>query len=239
MDCISILPEEKEKLKELLKMYYEIDFNFSDSYSIECISSKDGQIDKLADAYTKLLGPCQNDNIIVKVLLMMALYYQKEKPLADDTAFHSAISKDTRQDLLRLYIFCERSKVNYGGIGVRSSTDSIRLTNSCNWLWNDLVKDYLKANLPDITSVAQAKDELIRGKSKRGRQPKDARIPVIIWGTFRLLTDLHGFQTPMPNSLCDFLVKLLQNMEILPENTEIDKYWIRAELRYLKSKKTI
>lgn len=239
MDTLSILPEEKGQLKELLKKYYGIGYQFDSEISFDLILSKDGQLSRLQDIYSTYLGTCPNDGTIIKVMALIALYYQKHLPVADEEAFHNAIQRDIRQDLLRLYIFCEQSMSHYEGIGLRSSVNSIRLTNSCNWLWNDLIKDYLKANIPDITSAAQAKDELIRGKSKRGRQPKDARIQVIIWGTFRLLTDLHGFETPMPNSLCDFLVKLLQNMEIIPENTEIDKYWIRAELRYISSSKKI
>lgn len=229
---IGIFPGEKDRLESLLKKYYDIEF----TDKTELVESKDGSVDKLMEAYSNLPGPCVNDDTIIKVISLMTYYFENNKPVADEESFQNAIQKNIRQDLLRLYIFCNNSMKNYENISISSRVDSIRLGNSCNWLWNDLVKDYLKANLPDITSVVQAKDELIRGKSKRGRQPKDARIPVIIWGTFQLLTDLHGFQTPMPNSLCDFMVKLLQNMEILPENTEIDKYWIRAELRYLKSK---
>ena len=231
---IAIVPEEKDRLKSLLKKYYDVELEFTNG--IELIESQDGSLDKLMEAYSGLPGPCMNDDTIIKVISLMAYYFENNKPMADKDAFHNAIQKNIRQDLLQLYVFCNNSLKNYENINISSRVDSIKLGNNCNWLWNDLVKDYLKANLPDITSVAQAKDELIRGKSKRGRQPKDARIPVIIWGTFCLLTDLHGFQTPMPNSLCDFLVKLLQNMEILPENTEIDKYWIRAELRYINKK---
>lgn len=231
---IVIVPEEKDRLKSLLKKYYDVELKFSSG--IELIESKDGSLDKLMEAYSSLPGPYDNDDTIIKVTSLMAYYFEKNKPMADEESFHYAIQKNVRQDLLRLYVFCNNSMKNYENINISSRVDSIKLGNNCNWLWNDLVKDYLKANLPDITSVAQAKDELIRGKSKRGRQPKDARIQVIIWGTYRLLNDLHGFKTPMPNSLCEFLVKLLQYMGILPENTEIDKYWIRAELRYLKSK---
>lgn len=231
---IVIVPEEKDRLRSLLKKYYDVELKFKSG--IELIESKDGSLDKLMETYSSLPGPCKNDDTIMKVISLMAYYFENNKPVADEESFHNVLQKNIRQDLLRLYVFCNNSLKNYENINISSRVDSIKLGNNCNWLWNDLIKDYLKANLPDITSVSQAKDELIRGKSKRGRQPKDARILVIIWGTFCLLTDLHGFQTPMPNSLCDFLVKLLQNMEILPENTEIDKYWIRAELRYIKDK---
>lgn len=231
---IAIVPEEKDRLKSLLKKYYDVELKFTSG--IELIESKDGSLDKLMDAYSRLPSPCTNDDTIIKVISLMVYYFENNKPVADEKSFHNVLQKNIRQDLLRLYVFCNNSLKNYENINISSIVDSIKLGNNCNWIWNDLVKDYLRINLPDITSVAQAKDELIRGKSKRGRQPKDARIPVIIWGTYRLLNDLHGFKTPMPNSLCEFLVKLLQYMGILPENTEIDKYWIRAELRYLKSK---
>lgn len=231
---IVVVPGEKDRLKSLLKKYYDIGLEFTDG--TELIESKIGSPDKLMEAYSGLPEPCKNDDTIIKVISLMEYCFENNRPAADEKSLHNVLQKNIRQDLLRLYVFCNNSLKNFENINISSKVDSIKLGNSCNWLWNDLIKDYLKANLPDITSVAQAKDELIRGKTKRGRQPKDARIPVIIWGTFRLLTDLHGFQTPMPNSLCDFLVKLLQDMEILPENTEIDKYWIRAELRYLRSK---
>ena len=61
-------------------------------------------------------------------------------------------------------------------------------------------------------------------------------MPRLMWGTFRLLTDLHGFRTPMPNVLCEFIIRLLQIQEVFPENTDIDTLWVRAQLRYLRGK---
>ena len=46
---IIIVPEEKERLKSLLKKYYDIGFDFTDG--IELIESKDGSIDKLMEAF--------------------------------------------------------------------------------------------------------------------------------------------------------------------------------------------
>ena len=237
MENYNVMEKATLQAEDLLEKYYGIESGEPCPKSA-CDGNHGEPVVPLKESYERYLGNCENDGIILQTLYSLYRHFRQHRPMADEEAFQNAIRKNIRRDLLRLYVFCHNSSKNYENINLSSRVDSIRLSNSSNWLWNELMKNYLRENLPDITSVAQAKDELMRGKSKRGRQPKDARIPVIIWGTYRLLTDLHGFRTPMPNSLCDFLVRLLQDMGIIPENTEIDKYWIRAELRYIKGRKS-
>ena len=37
-------------------------------------------------------------------------------------------------------------------------------------------------------------------------------------------------------NLCEFLIRMLRALELIPADSEIDIYWIRAELRYIRSR---
>ena len=141
-----------------------------------------------------------------------------------------------RRDRLRMFTFF--ADILPGAeITLRCGRHSVRLCNYADWIREDWIGPALKREIPDIRNVKQAREELLRGRPGRGRRAKDARIPVLLWGTYSLITDTHSFPTPMPNVLCDFLILMLQKMSILPENTDVDSLWVRAELRYLRSRK--
>ena len=139
--------------------------------------------------------------------------------------------------------FCDNAERSFSqrtrrmpAITLRSKKGSIRLHNSLNWLWQDLVWPYMEKKFPDILNAEDARKELLTGKRRRGRRPNDPRVPVLLWGTYRMLYDLHGFNSPMPNSLCNFIIQLLQIQDVFPNETEIDTLWVRAELRYINSR---
>jgi hypothetical protein len=41
----------------------------------------------------------------------------------------------------------------------------------------------------------------------------------------------------MPNKLCQFIIAYLQILDILPADTDIDTFWVRAQLRYIRSRR--
>lgn len=186
--------------------------------------------------YTSLVGEEKVCPDIENTLILLSGYVLSDAQRCDGDSFRQAVSRLNRQDRLRLYIFCRDTEKNYEGIMVKGRNGSVKLANTCNWLWNDLLKDYFAGSLPDITSREQAREELVSGMRKRGRAPKDARVPALMWGTYRLITERHHFRTAMPNVLCLFIIRLLQMQNVLPQDTDIDTLWVRAELRYIRDR---
>lgn len=225
------------KASELISQYFGIEITMS----AQC---KDGSItldttldlNELQKAYVELLGSSPNDGIIQDALVLLSDYVKSTAPLPDEKSFDKTAKLCTRQDMLRLYVFCEENGHSHEDITIRSKAGSIRLANSRNWLYERLAKPYLQANLTEITSVDEAKKELLTGKRSRGRKPNDPRVPALLWGSFRLLSELHGFDSLMPNALCNFIIRLLQVQGVFPPDTEIDTLWVRAELRYIRSR---
>ena len=225
------------KASTLLNEYYGIEllpsmYQKDDTIILE--TSLD--IDGIRKIFEELPGTSENDSLIVDTLILISSYITSNSQLLDEESFTKETKVYTRQDMLRLYAFCEENKHSYEGITIRSKIGSIRLQNNLNWLWKDLIDPYLKTNLPDIQSSEEARKELLTGKRRRGRRPNDPRVPVLLWGTYQMLSNLHGFSSPMPNSLCNFIIQLLQIQEVFPLDTEIDTLWVRAELRYIKSR---
>lgn len=137
-----------------------------------------------------------------------------------------------REDMLKLYLLCQQNKNLQGWVGIKSAGGSIRLKNEGNRFFEHLKEIIFYG----VENEEQAQAELDSMKRKRGRQPKDERSLAVLWGTFQYLTSLQGFRSDMPNALCDFLICLLQWMEYIPSDSPIDRYWIRAELRYMRSR---
>lgn len=190
--------------------------------------------ERLEKAYAKL-GPCENDRTILSALLILTSAIHAAPDIMGKPADSSG-SLSVRCDLLRLYILSSTTKAG-DSIIIKNRSRSIRLDNEDNWMMVDLVEPYLSAHLPPSITMPKARAELdSEANHRRGRRIKDPRVPRLMWGTFRLLTDLHGFRTPMPNVLCEFIIRLLQIQEVFPENTDIDTLWVRAQLRYLRGK---
>lgn len=190
-------------------------------------------LNEIRKAYAELPGPSPNDSVIQDAVILLSDHVKSNAPLPDE---NSADKTAKRQDMLRLYVFCEENLHSHEDITIRSRTGSIRLANSSNWLYEKLARPYLQANLATITSLDEAKKELLTGRRSRGRKPNDPRVPALLWGTYGMLSELHGFDSMMPNALCNFIIRLLQIQGVFPPDTEIDTLWVRAELRYIRSR---
>lgn len=190
-------------------------------------------LNEIRKAYAGLPSSSPNDSVIQDALLLLSDHVKSTAPMPDE---NSADKITKRQDMLRLYVFCEENSNSHEDITIRSRTGSIRLANSRNWLYEKLAKPYLQANLATIASVDEAKKELLTGRRSRGRKPNDPRVPALLWGIYGMLSELHGFDSLMPNTLCNFIIRLLQIQGVFPPDTEIDTLWVRAELRYIRSR---
>ena len=227
----------------ILKLSYDIDFDvIQEGPDGTFILNTKVDVERLNESYHELLHSYKGlditqDSGVVNALILMSDYVLRHTPVLDEASFRKTLECYTRQDLLRLYVFCyENLEGDRHEITLRSKQGSIRLQNCCNWFREELMRDYLETHLPEIVTLQQAKEELLTGRRKRGREPKDARIPALLWGTYQALVTQQNLPEMMPNALCQFLIQLLQLQEVLPLDTEIDTFWIRAQLRYLRSK---
>ncbi len=176
------------------------------------------------------LGTSINDIELLKTLQLL-VYCQDKHPNIIGTPYSG-----NRLDLLRLVILLATTKEGDMLI-IKNKTRSFQLDNNHNWVIKQCVQPFLQEKgLGALTSEEAQREIDNQSSRRRGRRYKDPRMPIVLWGTFRLLSDLHGFHTPMPNILCNFLVLFLQFMMILPQNTDIDALWIRAQLRYIRGK---
>jgi hypothetical protein len=238
MTQLTFTPEEYGAAVDNLRKYYGIDLTNPTEKHIRGTASFDAK--QLAASYSTLVCSYPNGKLCQKVLdtlLLLTAYVIDHTPTINEESFKKVLQKYTRQDLLRLYVFCyEYLDGENRAFTLRGSKGSVRMENYCNWFRDEMVRDYLEKNLPGITSVAQAKAELLSGKRKRGRVPNDARVPALLWGTYQLLTERQGLPDTMPNALCEFLIQMLQIQLVFPLDTEIDAFWIRAQLRYIRSR---
>lgn len=151
-------------------------------------------------------------------------------------SIYHMVSDMIRPDLLKLFLLLHDESNHTAWLSLRTPDGTVRLKNYCNWFLDGMVKDYLRMHLHDIQDTGQAEAELAKRKHHPGRIPNDPQLLQILWGTYKLLRDKCTFKTPMPNRLCQFLLTYLQIIGIIHKNTDIDTFWIRAQLRYIRTK---
>lgn len=231
---LNYTPEQLNEVADLLAKYYEI------PTVALCVSSgalvlEDGIVDGVVDAYCAM-GTCPNDELLQRVFLTLTCVVRKSPEFAGKISADQKHARSFRLDLLRLYILNGSTRMGDSLI-VKNRSRSFRLENDANWFFRELVWPYLELHLGGPMSREQVRKELEAGEShRRGRRVNDPRVPRLMLGTWRMLTEFHGFRTPMPNVLCNFIIRLLQLQEIIPEDTDIDTLWVRAQLRYLNGK---
>lgn len=226
-----------EQLKEvaaLLAKYYKIPAEML-QVPAGTLKLEDGIAKGVLDAYATL-GTCTHDELLRRVFLTLSCVVRTSPEFTGQSPAAQKHGQRFRLDLLRLYILNGTTRVGDTLI-VKNRSRSLRIENDANWFFRELIGPYLEQHLGPHVSHEQAKKELEAGESHhRGRRVSDPRVPRLMLGTWLLLTDFHGFRTPMPNILCDFIIRLLQLQSVFPENTDIDTLWVRAQLRYLNGK---
>ena len=140
------------------------------------------------------------------------------------------------RDYLRLYEFIRNTRDD-DEITIRNRSRSIRLNNYSNWVVKELLDPFLQPRLAGIDNLEEALAELDAPKPvKKGRRASDPRVSILLWGTYQMVTEELTLASPMPNNLCNFLITLLQIQKVLPVSPVIDTFWIRAQLRYIRSR---
>lgn len=237
MKQISLSPERFKNARALLRSYYGLKLRSPRPDSDGSITiGTSADTDSIERAYDELIGSNENSLVLKDALILLSWYVINTGPALDANSSKEAFGRYLRQDLLRIHVFFNSTVKSPGAISLRSRDGSVKLDNCCNWIWEDLLKDYLREKLPDIKSAEQAGKELLNCKNRRGRRPNDKRVPVLLWGTYRMLSDKNEFSSSMPNALCEFIITLIQAQGLFPQDTEIDAQWIRAQLRYIKTK---
>lgn len=231
---LNYTPEQLQEAADLLTKYYEI----SAGSILEPSGTLELQNDianDVLEAYATM-GACTHDNLLERVFLILTYVVRTSPEFAGHNPIEQRHTQSLRLDLLRLYVLNRTTRAGEVLI-VKNQSRSFHLDNVTNWFFRELVGPYLEKHFGGNMSMEQAWKELEAGEiHHRGRRVSDPRVPRLMLGTWRLLSDFHGFQTPMPNVLCNFIIRLLQLQGVFPENTDIDTLWVRAQLRYLNGK---
>ena len=194
--------------------------------------------EKLDGLYDLYIGNMVNRTLILDALALLSVCV-KEDLLWESPRLYELIDEQIRIDLLRLYIMLNEDQDKTTWVSIRTSSGTTRLQNYCNWVFDDMIREYVSKHLTDINNLTQAHHALKLTKRKRGRTPNDPRLSTLIWGIYSLLRDSCKFNSPMPNKVCQFIIYYLQLINIIPLDSEIDTFWIRAQLRYVQSKNRI
>lgn len=191
---------------------------------------------KLKEIYLTI-SPSNYDDEILHALQLLVYVVRTQSRFNRPYTAENLKEQMRRRDLLRLMILCDTTKTG-DTIIIKNRSRSFQLHNDMNWFISDVVKPVVDKELGESLTVGEAFLELENANTRhRGRRAKDPQMLNLIWGTYQLISDRVSFRTPMPNALCNFIIKLLILMDVLPENTEIDAFWIRAQLRYMASRK--
>ena len=231
---LNYTPAQQDELAGLLAKYYEIPVEslYVPSSTLEL---QNDIASGVLEAYATM-GSCPHDNMLKRVFLTLTCLVRTSPEFAGNESAEQKHARRLRFDLLRLYILnCTTREGDT--IIVKNRSRIFCLENDANWFFRELVSPHLEKHLGGNISINQAQNELEAGESHhRGRRVSDPRVPRLMLGTWHLLTDYHGFRTPMPNVVCNFIIRLLQLQGVFPENTDIDTLWVRAQLRYLNGK---
>ena len=236
MERITLTSRRMNNVKRNLHKYYNYKIADETSNDMPLDIVADIDLIRLRESFRQLIGNDDKERELTDTLSAVS-HFMSSDSLGMSVSIYNMLNEMIRSDLLRLYIMLYDTFPQTTWISIRTINGTLRLKNYCNWFQDDMIKNYLKKNLPDIQNVSQAKRELEKNKRPKGRVPNDPRLSHLLWGTYSLLHDACAFKTPMPNRLCQFLLIYLQMLGILPLDTEIDTFWIRAQLRYISSKK--
>lgn len=188
-----------------------------------------------SEAFATIGDPGQHLQL-VKTLAVLTTCVLESPRLQGALYTRELFERMKERDYLRLYEFVKSTR-NHEEITIRNKTRSIRLNNYYNWFVKDLLEPFLQSKLAKIDNLEEALAELDAPKPvKKGRRASDPRVGILLWGTYQMITDELKLSSPMPNNLCNFLIILLQIQQVLPVSPVIDAFWVRAQLRYIRSR---
>ena len=189
----------------------------------------------LLKGFETLADPYQHRPLLNALFLLVCSLLESpglQRELKPDELFEQM----RHREYLRLYQFCKSIR-NGETIFIRNSINSLRINNYSNWFVQELMNPFLKEKLNSIKDLESELKGLEEPKqTKKGRRADDPRIAILLWGSYQMISDDIAFASPMPNRLCNFLILLLQLAHVLPAYSVIDSFWIRAQLRYIRSR---
>ena len=173
---------------------------------------------------------------LIKTLEVLSFVMLESKKLQGTLLTKELFDRLRQRDYLRLYVLATSTR-DGDEITIRNKRRSIRLNNYSNWIVKELLDPFLTEKLSGVENLEEALAALDEPKPvKKGRRPGDPRVGILLWGTYQMLSDELPLKSPMPNNLCNFLITLLQIQKVLPASPVIDAFWIRAQLRYIRSR---
>lgn len=184
---------------------------------------------RLQDEYKVLLGDNLNAERIIRALTLL-------KFILDRAECENEAPDSILEDELQLYLLCRENEQMQGWVSIKTPGGTLRLSNEGNWFFRRLLKNHFCLPGFDEEAELQYRRQVLESRRRKGRRPKSEKVRAAIWGGYKMLRDLHGFKADMPNTLCEFLIRMLRALELIPADSEIDIYWIRAELRYIRSR---
>lgn len=189
----------------------------------------------LSEAFATIGDPEQHLQLVNTLAVLTTCVL--ESPRLQGVLYTQELFEKMRErDYLRLYEFVKSTRDD-DEITLRNKTHSIRLNNYSNWFVKELLDPFLTEKLAGLEDLESALKELDAPKpARKGRRPDDPRVAILLWGSYEMITDEIAFSSPMPNNLCNFLIALLQLAQVLPTSPVIDAFWIRAQLRYIRSR---
>ena len=104
-------PDAFAEASALLSNYYGIELLPSISRKDDTIVLETSlDIDGIRKIFEDLPGVSGNDPTVLDALILLSSYIKSNAPLLDEESFAKAMKAYIRQDVLRLYIFCEENK---------------------------------------------------------------------------------------------------------------------------------
>ena len=119
-------PDAFAEASALLSNYYGIELLPSISRKDDTIVLETSlDIDGIRKIFEDLPGVSGNDPTVLDALILLSSYIKSNAPLLDEESFAKATKAYIRQDVLRLFIFCEENKCSYEGITIRRPENTI------------------------------------------------------------------------------------------------------------------
>jgi hypothetical protein len=252
-----------KELVALLDEYFGIDYGYFtteirrlDSWSVEADSPDIEALE--SDKYllfvhsidfsefSKILNIVKEEDdsdINITHVLFLLAHIIKDKDYFKIMDFINEMAEDylkyrvVREDLLKLYVWLNDPKTKIDQkLTLKHAMGNIEIENFDGWFTRNLLEGYLDKYLSDITTIEQAESELLTYKGRKGRKVNDRRVPVIMYGIFRMLNDQKKMKSPQSDSLCKLIIEYLKYIGVFDDDTNVDNQWIRAQLKYISTK---
>lgn len=169
------------------------------------------------------LGQSTDEQKDMEILIQLCFNMRLDAYIGSVYGFDLIRDNAIQDDLQSLYSTCTNPQALSGAIEISSRNSTIKLENRFNWVQDMMIRGFLKEHPVDT--------EAYTGHTAAS----DERADIIIKGIYQLVNDSHSFQTPIPDSLCSFILFYLGLCGIVPSSLDIGFQWIKERLRTLNT----